>query len=370
MSAARQSVPEPILKWARLLWWGVALVGGGVLLAEQVWRPDNAPFWHSWVFQFGEAYFWWLWLPTVLALRRWLEADRPWWVWLVAHAVAGTAAVLLAESLHVVLQLCANQLPGAFFPEVWGDVVNARSLLQRAWTYAVLVVPLYAFGYYLNWRAERRESEELKLAHALVENRLVRANLDALKMQLHPHFLFNALNSIAALVRCGQSEQAEEAVAKLATLLRRALDHRQDQLVPLAVEVDFLELYFEIERIRFQDRLLVEIVVPRSCEAALVPSLLVQPLVENAMKHGFARAPDARRLRLEARRDEGRLELSLYNDGPALPADFAGVGQGIGLRNIRARLTMLYGDRAGLELSNAPGGVVARVHLPFQLSSP
>lgn len=370
MSARREPVPESVLRGARVLWWVVALAGGGALLADLLLLPPDGTFWRSWVFRFGEAYFWWLWLPSVFVLRRWLEAERPWWVWLAAHAAAGAAAMLLAESVRVVLMLCANQLPAAFFPEVWGDVVDVRTLLQRAWTYVVIVVPLYTFLHYLAWRAERREAEELKLAHALVENRLVRANLDALKMQLHPHFLFNALNSIAALVRGGRGEQAEDAVATLATLLRRALDHRQDQLVPLAVEVEFLELYFEIERIRFQDRLLVEIVVPRACEPALVPSLLVQPLVENAMKHGFARSPEARRLRLEARREGGRLELALYNDGPPLPADFAGIGQGIGLRNIRARLTMLYGDRAGLDLSNVPGGVLARVHLPFQQHSP
>jgi len=369
MNSPVRHVPGTVMFWVRILWWTGALVGGGALLGDQLIARDTEPLWRSWLFAYGEFYFWWLWLPSVLALGRWLGVERPWWVWFAAHGAAGVAAVLLASSVHVSLVLGANQLPPAFFAEVWGDVVDLRSLFFRGWMYVGLVVPMYAFGYYLNWRAERREAEELKLAHALVENRLVRANLDALKMQLHPHFLFNALNSIAALVRSGQGEQAEDAVAKLATLLRRALDHRQDQLVPLAVEVEFLELYFEIERIRFQDRLLVEIVVPRNCEPALVPSLLVQPLVENAMKHGFARSPDARRLRLEARREEGRLELALYNDGPALPPDFGGVGQGIGLRNIRARLTMLYGEQAGLALANTPGGVIARVHLPFRLSS-
>ena len=195
----------------------------------------------------------------------------------------------------------------------------------------------------------------------------MRARLDALKMQLHPHFLFNTLNSITALIRRGRMREAEDIVAGLGDLLRRSLEHRQDLKVALDDELKFLHRYFEIERIRFQDRLQVE--VEAGCDSALVPSLILQPLVENAMKHGFSRKPEARLLRISARRVDGDLRLGVYNDGPALSLGSTAKpnSHGIGTDNTRKRLQMMYGASAHFILQDAPpNGVLAEVLLPFQ----
>ena len=348
------------------LWWTVALLGGAAV-ALDLWVGGRAGggLRDTLLYRGIDPIFWWLVLPGMLALKRRLGSERPWWQLVAAHAAAGLAVVALGAGVATLLLLAANGLPASFFGEVLHDLTTWRGALQLLLIYAGIVVPVYAAEFYLSWRAGQREAAELKVANAQVETRLVRANLDALKMQLHPHFLFNALNSITALIRRGQGEQAEEAVAKLGGLLRRALDHKQDQFVTLADELEFLDHYFAIERIRFQDRLIVELQADPDCRAARLPSLVLQPLVENAMKHGFSRSSDARHLRLRAWREAGRLELELYNDGPPLPPGFTGVGAGIGLRNTRARLEMLYGTRAALRLQDSPGGVTARVSLPF-----
>lgn len=350
------------------IWWTVAL-GGGLFVAGELWGRDRAGegFRDSLLYRGFDLIFWWLVLPAALALKRRVGADRPWWQLGAAHLLAAALVTAGGAAADTGLLLVANGLPPAFFAEVLRDLTTWRALVELPLIYAAIIVPAYAAEFYLNWRAGQREAAELRVANAQVETRLVRANLDALKMQLHPHFLFNALNSITALIRRGQSEAAEETVAKLGGLLRRALDHRQDQFVTLAEELEFLEHYFAIERIRFQDRLVVEIAADEDCSAARVPSLLLQPLVENAMKHGFSRTHGPCRLRLRARREGERLEVDLYNDGPSLPPGFAGVGTGIGLRNTRARLEMLYGAAAELRLHDSPGGVTARVSLPFTL---
>jgi hypothetical protein len=358
--------PERRRKIFDRVWWGAALAGGA-LVAADLWigRGAGDGFRETLLYRGNFVIFWWLMLPAMLALKRRLGSERPWWQLAAAHGAMAGLVIALGAGAETALLLVANGLPGSLFGEVLRDLAGWRGLLQYLLVYGGIIVPVYAAEFYLNWRAGQREAAELKVANAQVETRLVRANLDALKMQLHPHFLFNALNSITALIRRGQGEQAEEAVAKLGGLLRRALDHKQDQFVTLADELEFLDHYFAIERIRFQDRLIVELQAEPDCRAARLPSLVLQPLVENAMKHGFSRASGARHLRLRAWREADRLELELYNDGPPLPAGFTGVGSGIGLRNTRARLEMLYGPRAGLRLRDSPGGVTARVSLPF-----
>jgi two-component system LytT family sensor kinase len=365
----------PWVRGLRAVWWAGALLGGAWLvvdlwLAHGVLGDPERGFRATWFYRYADFGFWWLLLPVLVWWRRRLDALPRWWLLPLAHVAAAALAGGLALSARVLILLVANRLPAEFFLEVLRDATTWRSFLWCAAIYVALIVPIYAAGFYLSWRAEQREAAELKVANAQVETRLVRANLDALKMQLHPHFLFNALNSITALIRRDRGEEAEEAVAKLGNLLRRALDHKQDQFVTLEAELEFLEHYFAIERIRFQDRLLVDLAAGPECLGARVPSLLLQPLVENAMKHGFSRATDARHLRLHAWRDPDHLYLELYNDGPPLPDGFTGVGSGIGLRNTRARLEMLYGGAADLTLLNSPGGVTARVTLPLQFASP
>lgn len=365
-------------EWKRRLWalWWVVALAGGAYVAFDVWRAHlaGAPetsFRATWLYRWGGAGVWWLLLPAILAWRHRLAFDRcAWWVILPGHIIAAAVLGLLQFAFRTVLVLVANTLPLAFFGEVTRDLWSGVDLVYSMLIYAAIVVPAYAVEFYLGWRAGQREAADLRIAKAELEARLLRANLDALKMQLHPHFLFNALNSITALIRRGDTVPAEDALAQLAELLRRALDHKQDQKVTLERELEFLEHYFAIERIRFQDRLQVSFEIAPECRAALLPSLLLQPLVENAMKHGFSRSAAARVLRLRAWRDDGQLRLELFNEGPPLPSGPAPASGGIGLRNTRARLEMLFDSSARLSLDNVPGGVVAAVALPFHTAEP
>lgn len=370
MSAPRPAALDGWFHRLRLVWWSVALVGAGYV-AFDVWHlrlaASETTFRATWLYRWGDIGVGWLLLPAIVAWWRWLAFDRrAWWLILFGHLAAAAALGAVLFAFRSALVLTANTLPPAFYGEVVRDLWSGVDLLYSMLIYAALVVPAYAMEFYLGWRAGQREAADLKVAKAELETRLLRANLDALKMQLHPHFLFNALNSVTALIRRGDTVPAEDALAQLAELLRRALDHKQDQKVTLERELEFLDHYFAIERIRFKDRLLVSFEVTPECRAALLPSLLLQPLVENAMKHGFSRSASARGLRLRAWREGDQLRLELFNEGPPLPAGPPSSPGGIGLRNTRARLEMLFDSSARLTLENVPGGVLAAVSLPFQ----
>jgi len=364
-------------RWNSPLWrlWTVITLAGiallGVNLALELSGP--APSFRDTLAYRGTTFIlWWLALP----LARWTTWRFPFsplnsWRVLATQFVIGSAAGLLAWLAFGLRLLVANHLPAAFLPLVLADTFDWDDLyIPAILAYGVLALPFYAADFYRNWQLKQREAAELMLANAQLETRFVRASLEALKMQLQPHFLFNTLNSITALIRRGRTPEAEDIVAGLGELLRRSLEHRQNLRVSLEEELKFLRRYFEIERIRFQDRLQVEIEIAAGCDDALVPSLILQPLVENAMKHGFSRQADARVLRISARKENSQLLLGVYNDGPPLPEAGAGpsaAGHGIGTQNTRARLTMMYGEGAAFSLRNAPPrGVLAEIRLPFQ----
>jgi two-component sensor histidine kinase len=315
---------------------------------------------------------WWLLVPAVVWLQQALAvADRRWPWALGLHALTAGLITGLFVILMAVRMLVVNHLPWSFLPVVAGDLRKLGAWnYTPALVYLLLVFALYAVNFYRQWRAGQRLTSELRVANAQLETRLVRASLDALKMQLHPHFLFNTLNSITSLIRNGRTQEAEDIVAGLGELLRRSLDHRQEARETLEHELEFLHRYLEIESIRFQDRLQVDFDVSPKCLRALVPSLMLQPLVENAMKHGISKDPNARLLRIGAERDGTRLILTVYNDGPPLPKDDAALSQGIGVQNTLARLQMLYGDEARLRLRDQPPrGVRAEIILPFQTNT-
>jgi hypothetical protein len=359
------------------LWTWITLAGVLAIGSNLAWILAGATlsFRDTLLYHGTTAILWWLALPVA----RWTTWRFPFgpltsWRVLVTQAAIGSAAGLVAWFVFSLRLLIANHLPPGFLPLVLKDTFDWDDLyIPAILAYCVLVLPFYAADFYQNWQSKQREATDLQLANAQLETRFVRASLDALKMQLHPHFLFNTLNSITALIRRGRTQEAEDIVAGLGELLRRSLEHRQDLKVALDDELKFLHRYFEIESIRFQDRLCVEIEISAGCDNALVPSLILQPLVENAMKHGFSKAPDARLLRITAWRQDNRLHLGVYNDGPPLAeigAKTETVGHGIGTQNTRMRLKMMYGGAAGFALRNVPPrGVTAEVHLPFQTTS-
>ena len=201
------------------------------------------------------------------------------------------------------------------------------------------------------------------------EFRLVQAQLQSLRTQLHPHFLFNTLNAIAELVY-EDAGRAERTVTQLSDLLRLALRRGQRQEVTLKEEVDFLRNYVEIQQTLLQDRLKVRWRVADETLDACVPNMILQPLVENAIRHGIAPRAAGGTIEIEARREGGRLRLRVEDDGLGLGAGArpAGVNGGVGLANTRARLRHLYGDAHEFELAGPPGGrgLAVSLSIPFR----
>ena len=208
-------------------------------------------------------------------------------------------------------------------------------------------------------RSQERERKALELTAGLA-----RAKLQALRMQLQPHFLFNTLNAISTLVH-RDARAADEMIGNLADFLRLTLETADQQEVPLQQELDFLDRYLAIEQVRFGDRLRVEKEIPADTLAAQVPAMILQPLVENSVRHGLEPSRTPGVLRIVARRAGATLHLAIHDNGVGISSAREN-REGIGLSNTRARLRELYGDRATLELRNgAESGLVVEITLPF-----
>ncbi len=229
-----------------------------------------------------------------------------------------------------------------------------------------LIIGLQAlWRFHESSRRHEREALELMARAAALETQVVQARLGALKMQLQPHFLFNTLNAVVSLVRARRGREAEDTLAHLSDLLRWVLDDSDHQEVPLSRELEYVRLYLAVERVRFSDRLHIEMRIAPDALDAAVPHLCLQPIVENAIRHGIEASAAAGELVIGARRIGTMLELVVEDDGPGL----RGVRQpvGIGLANTRLRLAELYGDRAALTLANAlDGGAIVTLTLPFR----
>lgn len=247
----------------------------------------------------------------------------------------------------------------------------AGMLLEAAFVWLPLGLIFYAalasVGFVLAYQQRLRERD---VVAAQLQARLSEARLGALRMQLDPHFLFNTLNTISMHVREGNADVSVRLLARLSDLLRHMLDQRAAHEVPLGTELDYVAKYLEIEGERFGDRLRVTIDVPAALHDALVPNLLLQPLVENAIRHGIAKRADAGRLELRAERAGDVLRIALRNEGAPLPPDFdVARSAGIGLRNTVARLEQLYGTAASVRIAQADSATVAvTVELPWHVA--
>jgi two-component system, LytTR family, sensor kinase len=215
-------------------------------------------------------------------------------------------------------------------------------------------------------RSYDRGYRERALVAAGLREQLARAELGALRMQLHPHFLFNALNSITAVLH-RDPEQAESMIAQLSHLLRRALETRDTAEIALGREIDLVRNYLELAALRFGDRLRYELDVPTVLAEAMVPTFLLQPLAENAVVHGIESLGDRGTIVVRARQVESQLCLEIENDLPAAPQMARRSGGGVGVENVRARLRHLYGGEASFELDIEPGRrALARIVLPYR----
>ena len=217
-----------------------------------------------------------------------------------------------------------------------------------------------------NAKTREREAFELRMQASELAQQLATAQLSSLKMQLQPHFLFNTLGAIMVLIQQQKTAQAEGMVEKLGDLLRLTLDDVEAQEVPLWRELEFLRLYLSIEQVRFEDRLRVRIAPVPELSEILVPHMVLQPIVENAVRHGLGQSEEAVTIEVGATSSNGSLTLVVSDDGPGLLSPEPG-HSGIGLTNTRTRLARLYGDSAGLVIGRATGrGVRVTITLPIR----
>jgi signal transduction histidine kinase len=304
---------------------------------------------------FGQWYLWGLLAPGIFWLARRFPIEREHWARSTAmHLISGVAVALLKWWLD---DLFRHYVLG--FP---GNTSLAYVLHGNLLTYWILVAGTQGYLYYHRYR-------EGELRSAQLATQLAQAQLQALRMQLHPHFLFNTLNSIATLIH-KDPDAADTMTARLSDLLRLTLENVGVQEVPLAQELEFLERYLEIERTRFSDRLKVQIEVAPDTLDASTPYLILQPLVENAIRHGIATRSSPGTVIVRATRDGGMLVLQVKDDGPGIQSP-ATSKNGIGISSTRERLEKLYGAAHRFELSNAAeGGLTVKLSFPLRLMPP
>jgi LytS/YehU family sensor histidine kinase len=227
------------------------------------------------------------------------------------------------------------------------------------WMYSVITGATLGLQHYRSLLAARvRESE--------YRSSLAQAQLQALKLQLQPHFLFNTLHSISALIR-ENPDAADDVLADLSALLRMSLDSRSTQEVTVEEELEALDLYLNIQRVRYQEWLTLQLNVSPQARAALMPHLLLQPLVENAIRHGIARRAAPGTLSIDISQRDSSLHLSVRDDGPGC-SETGSIRDGIGLSNTKKRLDVLYGQDCHLNIQNTPAGFAIVIELPFRLS--
>jgi two-component system, LytTR family, sensor kinase len=309
--------------------------------AIAMWRPilaTQTAFWLGWS----------VWAGVLIPLVRRL-VDRP-----PSRAAGVGALVALAVLPPFFMPVFYAPVHWIMFDRQWPITqafghMATHDVLTNVLMSATIVGVVYG---YLSLQRARR----LEVAAAQLNEQLTRAQLDTLRAQLNPHFLFNSLNSVAVLARRGKVAEVEHMVTRLADLLRHSLESSRTQLVTLRVELEAVRRYLDIEQVRFGDRLLVDVDADASVLEAMVPSFLLQPLVENAVRHGPLDARTPLHIAVAAKVDGGRVIVTVTDDGAGI-RDFTDAGEGVGLANTRARLNGLYGGNASLTLSSGNGGV-------------
>ena len=320
---------------------------------------------------FSDWYEWAMIVPVIFWIcRRFAFERRSWPRSLAVYVVVG----IIIAGVHGVMCAGADVLQGWYTTEPIVFKKSLRGILANRThynlaVYAVIVCAWHAWDYYRKFR--EREVQAIELA-----GRLAQAQLQALRMQLNPHFLFNTLNAISSLM-LKDVAAANKMISRLGELLRLVLENSDQQEVPLEQEIEFLRRYLEIEQIRFGDRLQLKLDFDSSTLQASVPNLILQPLVENAIQHAIQPQEAGGQIELRSTRDNGRLVLQVSDNGPGLTLDRPKSAEGsvegrerIGLNNTRERLRKLYGENHQFDLSgNAMGGVTARLSIPYRAIS-
>jgi len=307
-------------------------------------------------------------LPSVVAVARRFRLDG-------AHKLRAVAAHLVAALIFSIVRF-VGMLGVRFL--LWSDGggkpawMSNWTYLQRSYladmdwilmVYAAIVGMSHAIAYY-------RETQERKLKEAQLETRLMEAQLKTLQAQLHPHFLFNTLHAISTLIH-RDPEAADRMISRLSDLLRITFDRSADAKITVKEEIEFLQKYLDIEQTRFPDRLVVRVEVDPDVLDAEVPQMILQPLVENAIKHGIAPRTDRGHLQIVAGRIDDTLWMEVRDNGGGLHGGtLKKLRTGVGLSNTRARLECLYAGTHRLEFNERHGGLAVRIEIPFQRPAP
>ncbi len=350
-----------------LFYTGVALVLAtqDYLLAPK--RGLSVP-WLGWVgYRFTQWFVWTGWTPFVVWLGGRYRLDReP----RLRNRLVHVAAMIVMVPVVFISDILLSELltlpgSGRTLADKFFENFRVPAPLLLGWLLIAALTWIAVLTLSYAWRYRREALEASRLQAELAE-----AQLHALKSQLHPHFLFNALNAVVTLTTT-DPPAAKRVVILLSDLLRRALADSGVQEVVLAREIEFARSYLAIEQVRFPNRLSVEVSVDPRADQALVPHLVLQPLVENAVRHGIGPKAGPGTVRIEAGLDGDAVRLSVLDDGVGPSADARSRGAGVGLANVRARLSRLYGDRASLESgARTAGGFQVLVRLPLRTEEP
>jgi two-component system LytT family sensor kinase len=307
-------------------------------------------------------YYWALLSPVILLLTRRFPFEKKRWAGsLIVHLICWIILSIPEIFLSVLIYKHIFHLvdPASTYLQIFENFIVGKMQLEFI-TYGCIAGACIAFDY-------RRKLIERELHALQLQMQLSRAELNALKMQLHPHFLFNTLNTIAMLVRLNENKTAILTVNGLSELLRKSLEQNGKQQVTLKEELELTDCYLDIEKIRFQDQIAIVKNIAPSTLDTLVPNLILQPLIENAIRHGASQRKAGGRVEISAWRENENLHLEIKDNGPGT-SNGTSQGNGIGLANTQERLHHLYGDRHSFHITKNEGFTVL-ISIPYTLHS-
>jgi anti-sigma regulatory factor (Ser/Thr protein kinase) len=323
------------------------------------------------IFSWG-ILIWLSWAPLtpimVWVARRYSLVGGAWKRSLLAHLPTFllTSAINTAAATAITVTIQPFDSMGSTVTTFWPRYLSRlpSSFASDLPVYGAVIGIYYALDFYRKYR-------EREFLTSRLEAQLAQAQLDSLRMQLHPHFLFNTLNNIVGLVRDQKNQAAVSMLVGLSDLLRHTLEHSTRHEVELREELGFIKLYLSIQEMRFSDRLQIKFDIDPATTKALVPNLILQPLTENALRHGFGRSANSGLVGISSGVEDGHLRLTVSDNGSGLPDDWQLKGSaGIGLANTAARLQQLYDDNHQFDIRNrAGGGVEVVIVMPLRLSS-
>lgn len=305
------------------------------------------------------------WLPIVpvvyvLAIRvaeRRLSGGQVIWIFLAGFA--------FAYVLHVTVQVAAMLLP--HYEDVHPNMLDAviHHMLSGVYLIAITYGGVAATCHAI---ASQRRNQEIEMRRVRLESELVQARMRALRSQLHPHFLFNALNSVSTLMY-RDVKAADDMLAGIGDLLRVLIKDSDRTLITLEEEMEFIDMYLQVEKIRHGDSLQVSLQRPPELDRVMVPALVLQPIVENAIKHGISVSAGSGEIAVSASAYNGRLLLTTSDNGPGFASGDSVSGDGVGIANLRARLAQLYGEDQRLTITSSPAGAQVEIEIPLRFES-